>query len=36
MGCVSNKLGKHSHNPRQQGNTPAHHSPSTTLSQIKS
>ena len=35
MGCVGNKLGKHLHNPRQQRNTFAHHSPSTTLSQIE-
>ena len=36
MGRVSNKLGKHSHNPRQQGDTSIHHSPRAALSQIKS
>ena len=35
MGRVSNKLGKHSHDPRQQGNTSAHHSSSTTPTQIE-
>ena len=32
---LADKLGKHLHNPRQQRNTFAHHSPSATLSQIK-
>ena len=36
MGCVRNKMGKHLHNPRQQGNTSAYYSPSTTHSQVKS
>ena len=35
MGCVRNKMGKHLHNPRQQGNTSANHSPSTIIHKLK-